>query len=187
MHSPNAAVQLQNPQGLHSHATAAAASELGLRVLLLLFPPPAPLPSLGFRSFSVPPYLFRSVLPCCSGSRLNWMARGLGLGEVQNGEGSQVIIATSWPQLRSIILLRRIQGPGALGGKNICSSAEGRKQLMPQYELTQVKIQENSLFRHAAYRHSLGSLNCSNLWSSSLEPIPRAWSYGDKSDQQRLL
>lgn len=73
--------------------------------------PAASLPSARAAPSSRVPQLFSSALSCCSGSRLYWIVRGLELGEVQNWEGSQVIVATSWPHLRSIILLRRIQGP----------------------------------------------------------------------------
>lgn len=61
VHAPNAAVQLEDPQGLHLHA-AAAASQLGLPVPHLVLPPPALLPRLWFRGFSVPllPQLPRS-------------------------------------------------------------------------------------------------------------------------------
>lgn len=56
VHAPNAAIQLQDPQGLHPHAVAAAASELGLPVPRLLLPPPAQLPGLRFRGVLVPPF-----------------------------------------------------------------------------------------------------------------------------------
>lgn len=85
VHASNAAIQLQDAQGLHAHDAAAAASELGLPVPISLLPPPALLPRLWFRGFSVPPLLPPRL-------REPLATRGPGAGRGQRGDNGHKTI-----------------------------------------------------------------------------------------------